>query len=140
MRSLILLVVLGACVRQPPPQSVASIPAGHPSEAALHGDRIHKAKERADRYWAEQDPEPAPAPRNFVCESFAAVNPKATCTPEMTDVGQYHMHSARVVIDQTLIRCVINDAAASVVCAPLIYSPPQEPAKDEPTPKKGKRK
>lgn len=76
-------------------------------------------------------PDPATAQakkeRNFVCESFAAVNDKAACVPEMTDAGERHTHTARVTLDQQIIRCALNDATASVVCSPLIYFPPPEP-------------
>lgn len=83
------------------------------------------------------------AARNFVCERFAEVNPKAICTPESTDEGGHHLHRARVAIDGQLISCVINDTAVSVVCDYLIavaQQPPQPaPAEAPKTPAKGKK-
>lgn len=118
MRFLILVVLLTACTatREPaqPPQNAAS-------PTAPAADKV-------------TTPSAAPTPRNFVCERFAAINDKATCTPESTDEGEHHLHRARVAIDGQLISCVINDTSASVVCDFLIAvqqqpPPPAPPAK-----------
>lgn len=79
---------------------------------------------------------PAPPSRNFVCESFAAVNDKAICAPELSGDGDRSTHTARVTIDQQIIRCALNDTTPSIVCGPLIHIPQQQPA--EPTPKPSK--
>lgn len=80
-----------------------------------------------------------PPPRNFVCESFATVNPKAVCTAELTDAPPHSTHSARIAIDAQLIRCMLNSASPSIVCSDLIVVQmvPPPPVEDKkPAPKK----
>lgn len=74
------------------------------------------------------------APRNFVCERFAYVNKNAQCFPEYSDAGDRHTHSARVVIDQQMIACIINDVTPSVVCTDLITVPAPAPQPEPPPP------
>lgn len=115
MRILILAFVLSACTM---PQKAAPVaPAPKPVAKPV-------AK-----------PTPAP-PRNFVCETFAALNPSAVCTPERTEE---HVHSARVTLDTQLIRCAITDTMTSIVCSePIVVQMQPQPA---PAPsKKGKRR
>jgi len=122
MRALILIAfLLSACTRYvaAPPKTPGSTPA--PTSA-----------------------KPTPAPRNFVCESFAAVNDKAACVPELTGAGQHKTHTARVTVDAQIIRCAINETTPSVVCSPLIWIPPAPEAAPAPEPAKpaakGKKK
>ena len=83
---------------------------------------------------------PAPPPRNFVCETFAALNPSAVCTPERTEP---RVHSARVVLDAQLIRCAITDTMTSIVCSePIVVHMqpvPAPPADAKPTKRSRKR-
>src|SRR5690606_22717779 len=83
---------------------------------------------------------PAPAPRNFVCERFAALNPSAVCTPELTDAPPRHTHSARVVLDTQLIACMTDDTTPSIVCSEpvVVRMQPQPPAEKPTTEKKRK--
>lgn len=75
-----------------------------------------------------------PTPRNFVCERVAVANPNATCTPELTDAGEHHTHSARVTIDKNVVSCIVNDAQVGVVCGPLFVEVrPAESAAPEAT-------
>ena len=83
---------------------------------------------------------PAPAPRNFVCERFAALNPSAICTPELTDAPPRHTHSARVTLDTQLIACITDDTTPSIVCSePIVVRMqpvPAPPADAKPAKKK----
>lgn len=82
----------------------------------------------------------APPPRNFVCERVKIANETAKCTPEYTDAGEHHTHSARVEVGKKIVSCVINDATVSVVCGDLIAAP-QPPAQPQPEePKKSKHR
>lgn len=70
-----------------------------------------------------------PAARNLVCERIAVLNAKATCTPEFTDAGDAHIHTARVSFQVkgddgkpvTVVQaCGIAAAQASMVCGDLL--------------------
>jgi hypothetical protein len=78
-----------------------------------------------------------PPARNFVCERLAKLNPDAQCSPEYTDVGERHTHSAVVTFQAKapeatqLSSCVINDSQVAMICGPLavVPQPQQEPKK-----------
>jgi hypothetical protein len=66
--------------------------------------------------------------RNLVCERFAILNPDAKCIPEMSDVGEVHVHTARVTIDKDTMSCGLNAGQLAMVCGPLAVAPqPQHP-------------
>jgi hypothetical protein len=76
-----------------------------------------------------------PAPVNFVCSRVKLLDASATCTPEFTDAGDRHTHSAIVTVGKEHHACVLNDTVVGVVCGPLIVQPQQQaaaPAKPEP--------
>ena len=119
MRLLILAFVLSACTM---PQKAASVA---PEPQPVVKPPVVK---------------PALAPRNFVCKTFAALNPSAVCTPERTEP---HVHAARVVLDAQLIRCAITDTMTSIVCSePIVVHMqpvPALPADAKPTKRSRKR-
>ena len=121
MRLLILAFVLSACTM---PQKAASVA---PEPQPVVKPPVVK---------------PAPAPRNFVCERFAALNPSAICTPELTDAPPRHTHSARVTLDTQLIACITDDTTPSIVCSePVVVRmqpQPQTPAEKPATENKRK--
>lgn len=125
MLRILIAIALTACIKQAPaPQAPKAEPAKvEPLPAQSNGELKLMPS----------------APRNFVCESFAAVNPKAVCTPEESGAGEFHTHSARVAIDGMLVSCMKNDRTPSVVCTDLIVvQPTQQRSEDKPpaSPKK----
>jgi hypothetical protein len=79
-------------------------------------------------------------PRNLVCERVAAINPKAPCVPEMTDVGGTHTHTARVTLSSpseqpvTLV-CALTSGQISMVCGELEQAPSRKPSDAQGAPK-----
>lgn len=118
MRLLILAFILSACAHTTPPPAVPQVAAPASAKPVAK-------------------PTPAP-PRNFVCETFAALNPSAVCVPERTEP---HIHSARVTLDTQLIRCAITDTMTSIVCSePIVVQMQPQPAPPPAPSKKGKRR
>jgi hypothetical protein len=76
--------------------------------------------------------------RNLICERVALENPKLQCTPELTDAGELHTHTARLLIDGQHVVCAVNSSQVSAVCGPMFVAPQQhqqpQPAK-KPAPK-----
>lgn len=60
------------------------------------------------------------ATRNYVCERIKLADKSATCTPEYTDAGERHTHSAIVTVGMQTLACAMNDTTLSVVCGPLV--------------------
>lgn len=76
---------------------------------------------------SKADPSP-----NIVCERVALVDKDAKCEPEVTDVGERHMHRARVTQKDVVIVCALADAMLSVECGPMFPSPKREPGQPAP--------
>lgn len=133
MLRILITIALTACIKQSPPTKLAFPPCDGPLLVLGDGEMkcMPKPKEPA--------PQP-PAPRNFVCERFAAVNEKAVCTAELSDVGEFHAHTARVAIDQMLLSCFTNDRTPSVVCTDLIVVQPTQQRSEEPKKPPAKKK
>ena len=82
---------------------------------------------------------PAPHPHNIVCDRIDAmkalgtVDKAAVCTPELTDVGEHHLYTARVAVgEKATFACAINDAALTVICDDkLLVMVPQPESKAE---------
>lgn len=64
-------------------------------------------------------------PRNLVCERVRALDAKATCIPELTDVGDLHTHTARVTTGKDTVICGLNVGQLSMVCGALQGQPAQ---------------
>jgi hypothetical protein len=75
----------------------------------------------------------APTPVNLVCERLALVDKDATCTAELTDVGDRHTHRARIAQGSGApVVCTVTDANVTAVCGPLFPVPKQEEPAAEP--------
>lgn len=81
----------------------------------------------------EKPPAAAPVPRNLVCERVAIKTPKTECIPEYTDVGEHHLHTARVAQGEGYVACGLDDVRLSVLCDGLFFVPPQPEAQAEPS-------
>lgn len=65
----------------------------------------------------------SPAPRNFVCERIAVLDPKATCQPELSDVGSGHVHTARVTQGTVTMSCAVSLGQYAMACGKLLADP-----------------
>lgn len=72
-------------------------------------------------------------PPNLVCARVAIVNPKASCQPELTDVGDRHTHRAIVATGDNKAACALNDSTLALVCDGLVATPKQ-PAPEQKAP------
>lgn len=87
--------------------------------------------------------QPAPVPRNFVCERVAIANPQAKCIAELSGVGDLSTHTARVDLGKDTLACAINAQQVGVVCGSLFVEvrpapQPQQPQQPTPAPEKKK--
>jgi hypothetical protein len=83
-----------------------------------------------------------PAPRNLVCERVAILSPKATCSPELSGVGDLSTHTARVTVEgaKAPVVCGLNAGQLSMACGTLEVQPvkPVDVLKDAPKSDDGK--
>jgi hypothetical protein len=100
--------------------------------AACSNDSVLDRADAAPLKPAEVKPEP---PRNLICERVALENPKLQCTPELTDAGELHTHTARLLIDGQHVVCAVNSSQVSAVCGPMFVAPQQAPQAQQPQPK-----
>lgn len=74
---------------------------------------------------------------NLVCERVKVENSKAECIPEFTNVGDQHIHTARVTVDMgpdkgsVTVACALSMSMVSMACGDLVAQP-QRPGQPPP--------